>query len=98
MGDRTVRKLKDKEGSALYKRVTVTIHFGDHGPRKKSTRVYIAPAGKGFNQSGIDQILERVGEYLERDFGALEFRLLELQPHHFNFICEGPKKAAEVAA
>jgi hypothetical protein len=47
----------------------------------------------GFNPTQIDEKLESVVEFIEKKWPFLEFRLVELGPAAFNFVCRGFKQA-----
>jgi hypothetical protein len=80
----------NKSGKRIYKRLHVRIvtPIGVKDQRLD----FCAPPRQGFGEGAIQEILERVSEDLEKKNPGLEFRLVELAPDRFNFVCEGTKQ------
>lgn len=61
--------------------------------RSKTIRVQ-CPAGKHFTSAGIEQNVAHYADQLERLCPTEDFRMVQVGPAAFNFIHEGPRKAA----
>lgn len=71
--------LRDAHGERMYRKVVVKVYFPDKiFPIKKF--VQHAPAGKGFNQDGIDSLLDSITNQLDTLYPFWEFTLKELAP------------------
>lgn len=67
------------------------------GNRGRTTRVYRAPNGHGFSDVGVDQILSRAAEHLEKQMPDEEYRLVPVVGG-FNFVHVGKRLAQESIA
>jgi hypothetical protein len=62
---------------------------------KASTRILKPKPGHHWNDAGVDEILDWVGDQLEKRYPGEEFRIAPAGPGCFNFIHAG-KRAIEV--
>lgn len=74
-----------KDGSKLWKRVTVKVIVGE----KTLLHQFRAPVQRGYTESDIEETLGRVIEYLDQKFPKLEFKQVQLSENAFNFIAVG---------
>ena len=79
-----------EKGEKLVRRVTIKL-FNPEG--KVLSKTYRCPPTKGFNESGISQIIEHTAKHLESTLPHCEFRMVELPGPQFNFIYAGLKNA-----
>jgi hypothetical protein len=49
------------------------------------------PSGRGWDESALEQIIERAAAEAERRFPSIEFRVVELAPNRIKFIYAGRK-------
>ena len=49
------------------------------------------PSGRGWDEAGLEQIIERAAAEAERRFPSIEFRVVELAPNRIKFIYAGRK-------
>lgn len=68
------------------------------GNKTSTLRVLKPTAGKGWNEKGVDTILDKIAEDLEQRFPTEEFRLVELERNVFNFVHAGPLPPEEITA
>jgi hypothetical protein len=73
-----------KGGGQLWRSVTVRVfNVGNDG---KTTRKFFANPGHGFNEEGIDNLLEKVADDLERRLPNEQYSLVQVGPASFNFV------------
>ena len=51
------------------------------------------PSGRGWDEAGLEQIIERAAAEAERRFPSIEFRVVELAPNRIKFIYAGRKES-----
>lgn len=64
------------------------------GNRGSTLRYFKAKAGKGWNDDGIDEMLDSIATDLETRFPNEEFKLVEIGSNGFNFVHVGAKDGA----
>lgn len=80
--------MHSKSGERLYRAIEVKVfHLGNKEHVVKKLR---APSHRGFEKAAIDKTVEEYAERLDEG-SQLEYRMVEIAPNRFNFICEGPK-------
>jgi len=76
---------------ALTKRVTTRVIFP--GVRR-AEKTHLSPKGQAWTAGGEQKLLEAQAELLETKYPDFEWRMVEVEPHVFNFIGEKKKEAA----
>jgi hypothetical protein len=71
--------LTDAKGNKMYRRIQIRICFPDNVLPSKLL-VQRAPAHKGFNSTGIDEMLNNVADQLETLYPWWDFTSVELTP------------------
>lgn len=61
------------------------------GNKKSQRQTITAPAGKEWNDSGIESCLERIADNIEKQFPQEEYKLVALGSAEFNFVNLGPR-------
>jgi hypothetical protein len=78
-------------GPRIYKVVQVRVfNIGNDG---FTTRRFKAAAGQGFNDHGIEGLLERIVDDLEKRFPAEDFTVVQVGPASYNFVWKGKRAA-----
>jgi hypothetical protein len=86
--------LHNKSGDVLYKRMFFKVIIGE----KQIRFDYVAPGHmQGFPPSAIVQQLTAVVDHIDKSFPKLDFRMVELAPNRFNFVCTGDRKVVTLA-
>lgn len=62
---------------------------------KAERTVFRAPPGKLYVESTREQIVERVVNYLDRKYPAIDFRMVEVGPTQINFVPIGPREIVQ---
>lgn len=66
------------------------------GNGRNERQVFHAPKGQGFTADGVDKLLRKISDTLEKDLPDHEFTLIELRDNAFSFVWKGIK-AKDVA-
>lgn len=82
---------KTGETEKLHKRCTIKVIIGE----KVKLHQFVAPATRGYSEKDIEEILERIINYLDEKFPRLEFRQVDLLPNAYNFIAVGARQGAK---
>jgi len=61
---------------------------------KADRTVFRAPPGKVYVESTREQIIERVVNYLDKKYPAIDFRMVEVDATQINFVPTGPREQA----
>lgn len=85
-------KLTGKNGKPLLKSLRLKVFRPDG--TCQNVRL-TAPPHKGYSEENVDALLAEFAEKLETLFPAHEFRMVEIPPAQFNFVCRGERAAAE---
>jgi hypothetical protein len=92
---RRLRKVKprinetkpDKDGNVekLHKHCFMKVIVQD----KVQPHKFVAPAGNGYSEKDIDEIREKVVDYLDKRFPHFDFREVQIAANAFNYIATG---------
>lgn len=91
-----MRLLRNDQGEQLVRCVTLKLFFP--GNKKRKQYVVRAPSKKGITPSGVEDILKRAAESIERDLPGYEYHLVPVGPAAFNFVCLGEKPKLQESA
>lgn len=83
-------KLTDKSGTPLQKKVLVRLFKPDGSCQNIK---FLAAKGRGFTDSGIDELLMDVASKVEKAFPEHEFEMVQITHAQFNFVCRGKRVA-----
>lgn len=83
-------KLTDKSGNPLEKRILVCLFKPDGSCQKVR---FLAPPGRAFSDSGIDELLMDFVTKVDKAFPGHEFEMVQVSRAQFNFVCRGEKIA-----
>lgn len=84
-----MRHKYSKDGDKIYSVVRVKIFMPGNARNEK--HVFHAEKGQGFTADGVDMLLRKISDTLEKDLPGHEFNLIELRDNTFNFVWKGRK-------
>jgi hypothetical protein len=87
-----IRGRRGEAGDVLVSSLLIKVfNLGNNG---HTLRILRPSAGRGWTSDGVDLILDKVAEDLDRRFPNEQFRLVELIGYQFNFVHAGPRATA----
>lgn len=74
----------------MTKSLKVRIFFP--GNKRSKLRVYRAPSGHAFNEKGVDHLLVKIADKVEKMFPDQEYSLVPIGGTAFNFVWRGARQ------
>jgi hypothetical protein len=82
-----MRYMQTSAGERLYRYVLIKVFQPGNKAFEKVYRR--APGGSGIGDQQIQKMLFAIADRLEKERAAYEYRVVELAPNQFNFVCAG---------